>query len=143
MPNQSPLSGESGPVLVYDGGCPFCSHFAALTELRGGVPGLRIRDGREDQALRRSLRQRGLALSRGAILIEAGRLHHGAEAIAWICTRLSPSAPLLHLLGLLFRNPERSRTLYPTLLAALRLAGLPVDPDAANVRAELPLRDDL
>ena len=28
------------PVLVFDGGCPFCRHFAELAELRSGIPGL-------------------------------------------------------------------------------------------------------
>ena len=35
-------------VLVFDGGCPFCRHFAELSELRSGIAGLEIRDGRAD-----------------------------------------------------------------------------------------------
>jgi predicted DCC family thiol-disulfide oxidoreductase YuxK len=47
------------PVLVFDGGCPFCRHFAELAELRSGIPNLSIRDGRSDHDLRRELRQQG------------------------------------------------------------------------------------
>ena len=47
------------PVLVFDGGCPFCRHFAELAELRSGIPNLAIRDGRSDHELRRQLRQQG------------------------------------------------------------------------------------
>ena len=36
------------PELVFDGGCPICRHFAELSELRSGIPGLVIRDGRTD-----------------------------------------------------------------------------------------------
>ena len=123
-----------GPVLVYDGGCPFCSHFAELSELRGGIAGLTIRDGRADDALRQSLAQRGCHLRDGAVLINGDQLLHGSEAIHWMAQRLKPSAPLLQLLIPLFGQDQRAGRLYPFLLvarrAALALRGLPVDPDS-------------
>ncbi|MFM7514873.1 MAG: hypothetical protein ACKO3F_16265, partial [Cyanobium sp.] len=57
-PQQTPAS----PVLVFDGGCVFCRHFAELSELRSGIAGLQIRDGRSDQALRAKLAARGYHL---------------------------------------------------------------------------------
>jgi hypothetical protein len=121
------------PLLVFDGGCVFCRHFAELSELHSGIPALRIRDGRADHALRQSLRRRGYPLRDGAVLIDGPRVLHGAEAIGWICARMRPSAALLRLLAPLLAGPQRARTLYPLLLAARRLAlaarGLPVDPD--------------
>ena len=51
-------------TLVYDGGCPFCRHFASRSELVGGLPDLVIRDGRADHALRAALNERGLDLGR-------------------------------------------------------------------------------
>lgn len=135
-------------MLVFDGGCFFCSHFAALSELQGGIPGLSIRDGRQDAALRLDLLQRGFPLSRGAIVLEGERIHHGAAAIQWICANMEPSAPLLALLTPLFADPARARTLYPFLLAARRLAlglrGLPEDPDhgrsgAGRLEALIPV----
>ena len=120
-------------TLVYDGGCPFCRHFALVSELRGGLPGLRIVDGRSDAALRAELRHRGLELASGAVLLEDQQAWHGAAAISELCRRLHPSDPLLALLCPLFTPPLRSRRLYPLLLLARRLAlglrGLPVDPD--------------
>ncbi|MEC7896232.1 MAG: hypothetical protein VX628_01045, partial [Cyanobacteriota bacterium] len=44
-------------TLVYDGGCPFCRHFARRSELLGGLPDLKIRDGRSDHELRQFLRR--------------------------------------------------------------------------------------
>jgi predicted DCC family thiol-disulfide oxidoreductase YuxK len=121
------------PVLVFDGGCPFCRHFAELAELRSGIQNLSIRDGRSDHDLRRELRQQGWDLSRGAVVLAEGRVLHGAEAIQWICCQLEPSATLLQLLGPLMATPGRARRLYPILLLARRLAlalrGLPLDPD--------------
>jgi len=125
-------------VLVYDGGCPFCRHFALRSELVGGVPDLAIRDGRADHGLRAQLTRRGLDLARGAVLLEGDRAWHGAEAIAELCSRLQPSDGLLALLGGLFTEPQRARALYPALLAARRLAlhwkGLPEDPDHTGLR---------
>ncbi len=128
----SPSSGA--PVLVFDGGCPFCRHFAELAELRSGIPGLQIRDGRSDHALRGWLTRGGLPLRDGAVVIDGERLLHGAEAIAWLCARMEPSAPLLALLSPLMAEQNRARRLYPALLLARRFAlalrGLPLDPDA-------------
>ena len=125
----------SAPQLVYDGGCPFCRHFAEATELRGGLPNLVIRDGRADHLLRHDLNQRGYPLRNGAVLIDGNQILHGDAAIQWVCDRLHPSDPLLSLLANLFRQPERARRLYPLLLLARRLAlnlyGLPVDPDVS------------
>lgn len=122
-------------TLVYDGGCPFCRHFALRSELLGGIPDLQIRDGRADHGLRRDLRQRGFDLNNGAVLLDGERVWHGSEAIAVLCRQLTPTDPMLQLLHGLFRNRRRANLLYPGLLAARQLAlglrGLPLDPDSA------------
>jgi hypothetical protein len=128
-----PGAGPVAPLLVFDGGCLFCRHFAELSELRSGIPGLQIRDGRADHALRAALLRRGYALHEGAVLLLDDQVLHGAEAIQWLCARMNPSAPLLRLLAPLLGAPERARGLYPLLLLARRCAlgvrGLPLDPD--------------
>lgn len=130
---------DVAPLLVFDGGCLFCRHFAELSELRSGIAGLQIRDGRSDHALRQQLSQRGYPLRDGAVLLVGNQVLHGAEAIQWLCARMRPSAALLQLLRPLLATPERARGVYPLLLLARRLAlavrGLPVDPDGpASVR---------
>jgi predicted DCC family thiol-disulfide oxidoreductase YuxK len=133
------LSALAPPVLVFDGGCPFCRHFAELAELRSGIPNLAICDGRSDHELRRQLRQQGWDLSRGAVVLAEGQVLHGADAIQWICSRLKPSATLLQLIGPLLATRERAWRLYPMLLLARRLAlavkGLPLDPDQLDAQA--------
>ncbi len=133
-PDPAEAPGPAPLRLVYDGGCPFCRHFALTSELRGGLGGLEIVDGRAEAGLRRALNQRGYDLADGAVLIEGDRLWHGADAIARLCAQLRPSPGLLALLAAVFGSPARSRRLYPLLLAlrqgALALKGLPVDPDS-------------
>ncbi len=122
-------------TLVYDGGCPFCKAFALRSELKGGIPDLLIRDGRLDHGLRNDLCRRGFNLSEGAVLMDGDQIWHGSEAISILCGELKPSDPLLTLLNRVFQNSKRASFLYPGLLAArqlaLRLKGLPVDPDRA------------
>lgn len=128
-----PASADAPLLLVYDGGCPFCRHFALSSELRGGLPGLRIVDGRADPQLRRELAARHLPLAEGAILLQGEQAWHGSEAVRHLCAQLRPSDPLLQLLVRLFAGRSRSERLYPLLLGARRLAlglqGLPLDPD--------------
>ena len=125
-------------TLIYDGGCPFCREFALRSELKAGVPNLRIVDGRTDHNIRRELNSLGLPLSNGAILIEGEQKWHGSEAIAELSRRMKPSDPLLRVLAKLFGDNQRSALAYPALLAARRLAlatrGLSVDPDQAPSR---------
>jgi predicted DCC family thiol-disulfide oxidoreductase YuxK len=124
------------PVLVFDGGCLFCRHFAELSELRSGIAGLQIRDGRADHALRHQLAAQGFPLSDGAVLLVGGQVLHGAAAIQWLCVRMQPSSALLQLLAPLLATPQRALRLYPLLLlarrAVLALRGLPVDPDRSG-----------
>ena len=125
------------PELVFDSGCPFCRHFAELSELRSGIPGLVIRDGRTDTELRRALARRGYHLRDGAMVIAGNQVWHGAEAITWLCARMTPSAALLQVLAPLMADGGRARRLYPLLLLARRLAlgarGLPVDPEESGL----------
>jgi len=138
-----PAPPDPEPLLVFDGGCVFCRHFAELSELRSGIPGLRIRDGRADRELRRRLEQRGLRLRDGAVLIDGERMLHGAEAIHWLCARMRPSAALLRLLAPLLATPARARAVYPWLLLARRAAltarGLPLDPGAGEAGAAVAM----
>ena len=120
-------------TLVYDGGCLFCRSFALRSELLGGLPDLKILDGRADDALRRTLEARGMRLADGAVLMEGEQAWHGSAAIAELSRRMQPSDPLIMVLRDLFRDRSRAEAPPSGLLLARRLAlglrGLPVDPD--------------
>jgi predicted DCC family thiol-disulfide oxidoreductase YuxK len=125
-------------TLVYDGGCLFCRSFALRSELLGGLPDMKIVDGRADETLRRGLETQGLRLADGAVLLEDNKTWHGSAAIAELCRRMQPSDPLLTLMCDLFGDRNRAGALYPGLLLARRVAlglrGLPVDPDQHRCR---------
>ena len=126
------LSGLA-PLLIFDGGCPFCAHFALASELRSGISNLVIADGRLNHDLRLALAERGYYLANGAMLLAGGQILHGSAAIQWICQRMNTSDPLLKMLSRLLARPQRADNLYPLLMLARRLAlalkRLPVDPD--------------
>ena len=120
-------------TLVYDGGCPFCRHFALTSELAAGIQDLEIKDGRADGKLRNELRSKGMELADGAVLLDGEDAWHGSDAVSELCRRMTPSGPLLLVLKAVFRDHQRSKALYPSLLVARRVAlraqGLPVNPD--------------
>lgn len=120
-------------ILVYDGGCPFCSYLALRSELSSGLPNLQLVDGRLDQELRLNLRRCGLNLADGAVLIEGDQAWHGAEAVSMLCQRMQPDDAVLSALKALFARPKRAQHIYPLLLLVrrllLRCRGLPEDPD--------------
>ena len=137
-PSEQPAVFSTAPVLVFDGGCPFCRHFAQLSELRSGIAGLEIRDGRADDLLRLDLARRGYHLRDGAMVLCGDQVLHGDAAIAWLCGRMTPSAPLLQVLAPLLAERRRASRLYPLLLLARRLLlalrRLPLDPDGSPGR---------
>ena len=120
-------------TLVYDGGCPFCRHFALTSELAAGIQALEIKDGRADGILRNELRSKGMELADGAVLLDGEDAWHGSDAVSELCRRMTPSGPLLLVLKAVFRDHQRSKARYASLLVARRVAlraqGLPVNPD--------------
>ena len=109
-------------LLIYDGECPFCNHFAQLVELKSNLPTIEILDGRKDLVLLTRLFSQGYDLNEGAILIRDNEVIHGAEAISWICTKIKePSDSLLEILRLIFSSNKRTNLLFPILLWGRRL----------------------
>ena len=109
-------------LFIYDGECPFCSHFAQLLELKRSLPSLEIIDGRDNLPKLTKLYQNGYDLNKGAILINDGKILHGADAIQWICTEIKdPNDSLLEFLRIIFKSKRRVHILFPFLLWSRRL----------------------
>ena len=126
-------------IFIYDGECPFCNHFAQLLELKSSLPSLQIIDGRQNLEQLTELYKQGYDLNKGAILINNGKILHGAEAINWICSELKdPNDSLLEMLRIIFSSKMRSKKLFPILVWARRilltLKGKALQPVTENIQ---------
>tara|TARA_Y100001968_G_scaffold308179_1_gene326662 strand:+ start:428 stop:829 length:402 start_codon:yes stop_codon:yes gene_type:complete len=110
-------------LFIYDGDCPFCNHFAQLLELKSSLPTLQIIDGRQNLGKLTQLYNKGYDLNKGAIIINDGKIMHGADAINWICSELKkPNDTLLEILRVIFSSNLRSKKIFPILLWCRRIA---------------------
>ena len=115
-------------VFIYDGHCPFCNQFAALLELKSGLPHIQVKNARENPP---ELPKGYDMDQKGAILLIDNEMLHGADAINWICSQIKePSDILLKILSVTFSSNRRTRFLFPFLLIARRitlfLKGVPI-----------------
>ena len=113
----------SGDFLLYDGECPVCSAYVAMTQLRRLYPRLKVLDARTEPALVADLRQQGYEINEGMVLTLGGVVHFGADATRLIAHlgRASPSWWRRAGLSLLGAAPYR--WLSGGRLALLRLLG--------------------
>tara|TARA_B100001996_G_scaffold7719_1_gene6479 strand:+ start:309 stop:689 length:381 start_codon:yes stop_codon:yes gene_type:complete len=110
-------------TFIYDGECPFCSHFAELLEIKSKVTNIKILDGRKNPRTIKSLLKKGYDIDKGAILLNDDEIFHGVEAINTICKEVkNPSSNLLKILSSVFKSNKRTKLLYPLLLRARRFA---------------------
>ena len=102
--------------LLYDGECPACSAYVAMSRLRQLYPDLRVMSARDQPALVAELRQAGYEINEGMVLALDGQLHFGPEATRTIAVmgRASPSLWRRGALALIGTAPW-ARPLYPWL----------------------------
>ena len=109
-------------VFLYDGECPFCNHFSELLQLSSDLPGLTIKNARDNLPEMKSLLERGYDLDNGAILLKGDEVLHGAQAINWICSQITkPSDELLKLIALTFSSKFRTDVIFPLLILSRRI----------------------
>jgi predicted DCC family thiol-disulfide oxidoreductase YuxK len=79
--------------LLYDGDCPACSAYVAMSRLRQLYPGLRVMSARAEPALVAELRGKGYEINEGMVLRLDGVIHFGPDATHMIAVlgRASPS----------------------------------------------------
>ena len=102
--------------LLYDGDCPVCSAYVAMSRLRQLYPDLRIVSARDEPALVSALRQAGYEINEGMVLSLDRKVHFGPEATHMIAIlgRASPSRWRRVLLASMGTAPW-ARKLYPWL----------------------------
>lgn len=114
--------------LLYDGACPACSAYVAMSRLRRLYPTLRVMSARTVPALVAELRTRGCEINEGMVLSLGGVIHFGPDATRTIAVlgRVSPSRWRRAALACVGTAPW-ARRLYPWLSCTrgllLRLLG--------------------
>jgi hypothetical protein len=90
MPPETPMRGD---FLLYDGECPVCTAYVAMTQLRRLYPDIKVLDARTEPALVADLRLQGYEINVGMVLSLGGVVHFGAEATRMVARlgRASPS----------------------------------------------------
>jgi predicted DCC family thiol-disulfide oxidoreductase YuxK len=106
----------AGNYLLYDGECPACSAYVAMSRLRQLYPDLRVMSARDEPALVAELRRAGYEINEGMVLSLDGVIHFGPEATRMIAVlgRASPSRWRRGVLAFIGTAPW-ARALYPWL----------------------------
>jgi predicted DCC family thiol-disulfide oxidoreductase YuxK len=117
-----------GPVVVYDGECPFCAAYVRMTRLRDSAGPVTLVDARTaDHPVLARIRERGLDLDRGMVVELDGQLHHGDAAMTALALLTTPSGAFNRAVRAVFRRPGLARVVYPPMVAGrnltLRLLG--------------------
>lgn len=117
------MTGEGEPVsIVYDGACPFCSAYVRMVRLKEAAGEVRLVDAREGGPIVTAALAKGYDLDQGMAMNIGGRWYHGDEVMHMVAMMSSQSGALNRLHAWVFRDPARSRLLYPGLRAGRNLA---------------------
>lgn len=126
-PKNSPEQG-SGPVIVYDGECPFCAAYVRMLRLRAAAGPVTLVNARsETHLVMEQFHAANLDLNSGMVVALNGALYHGDAAMTLLASLTTSSGLFNRLSAWIFRSPARARVIYPPMVAGrnltLRLLG--------------------
>jgi predicted DCC family thiol-disulfide oxidoreductase YuxK len=101
--------------LLYDGECPACRSYLAISRLRELRPDLAVLDARQKPALVAVLCGRGYEINEGMVLALDGRMFFGAEVTRMVALFGEAHPPPRRLLLVAIGAAPWSRWLYPWL----------------------------
>lgn len=109
-------------TIYYDGDCPFCTRYVAMSRLRAAAGPVTLIDLRQDAAARARLGAEGLDPDTGMVVETPAGLYHGADAVHAISAMSSGAGLLNRLAATLFRHRALARLAYPVLRAGRNAA---------------------
>jgi len=118
----TPVAPVAKATLVYDGACPFCSHFAAMVRLRAAVGAVELINAREGGPEIERLRAKGINLDQGNVFSYGGRDYVGPEAMHAIAALSGLDGVFGRTVAWMIGSPARARMLYPLLRGVRNLA---------------------
>jgi predicted DCC family thiol-disulfide oxidoreductase YuxK len=108
-------------LVVYDGHCPLCANFARLYSVRKNVGDLELINAREQPALVRELRSKGMEINEGMIVTWRGHHYFGADAMNLLAILGNESGLIGMLNRSLFRNRTIAAVAYPLLASGRKV----------------------
>lgn len=107
--------------VLYDGECPVCASYIAMSGLGETLDDPAPVDARQEPELVEAMRRQGLEINDGMIASVGGRIYYGPEVTRLIAERAAKApATARGLLYVIGRAPW-SRALYPLLVKGRRL----------------------
>ena len=123
-------AGTPENYLLYDGDCPACRSYLAISRLRQLKPDLAVLDARHEPHLVGELRRRGYEINEGMVLALDGRIFFAAEVTRLIALFGEPNPRGRRLLLWTIGAAPWSLRLYPLLNRGrqflLKLLGRPL-----------------
>jgi predicted DCC family thiol-disulfide oxidoreductase YuxK len=114
-------------VLVYDGECPVCSSYVRYIRLKASVGRVTLVNARDGGPWVERVRDSGLDLDQGMVLLYGGRFYHGVDCIHMLALLSTSSGLFNRVNSAVFRSARLSALLYPVLRCGrnvlLRLLG--------------------
>lgn len=108
--------------LLYDGECPFCSRYVALTKLRETVGPLRLINARDRTPELAAATRDGFVIDQGMLLHLDGQDYYGADCLNRLALLSSRSTLFNRISYAAFRIPVLARIAYPILRFGRNLA---------------------
>jgi predicted DCC family thiol-disulfide oxidoreductase YuxK len=112
---------DMNSYVVYDGECPFCTQYVKLVRLREAIGPVKPVNAREDHAVVRYLKSKGVDLNQEMALVMKGEIFTGPDCMHRLALLSTGSGFFNGLMSRMFASRGLTRTLYPFLRAGRNL----------------------
>ncbi len=102
-------------LLIYDGDCPFCTHFSKLVRINESIGELKLINARDNSAVKSEITSRGMDIDHGMVLKMQQQFYVGAEALHMLALLSSRSSLFNRINYQLFKSRRLAGWLYPLL----------------------------
>jgi predicted DCC family thiol-disulfide oxidoreductase YuxK len=103
-------------IIIYDGDCPFCSHYMTLLRLRESVNNITLINARNSLDIyEKELQDLAINLDEGMAVKLNGRWYHGHESINVLALLSSPSSIFNRFNSWIFKHKVLCIMLYPIM----------------------------